>query len=100
MIRGTTPLHVFTLPFDTEVVSKLRVIYSQNDTPVFKKEGTDCTLEGSNVKVKLTQEDTLKLNDECPVEIQVRALTKTGEAIASLPKKVAVDRCLENEVLR
>lgn len=97
MIRGTTPLHTFTIPFNTELIDKVRVIYSQDGSPVLRKE--NCTLEGNSIKVKLTQEDTLSLSSNCAVEIQVRVLMHNGEAFASVPKKVAVERCLENEVL-
>lgn len=99
MIRGTTPLHVFTLPFSTDLIKNLRVIYSQNDEPVLKKELDDCKLNGNTVEVKLSQVDTFTFNSDYPVEIQVRVLTKTGDALASLPQRVGLDRCLENEVL-
>lgn len=99
MIRGTTPLHVFTLPFSTDLIKNLRVIYSQNDEPILKKELDDCKLNGNTVEVKLSQVDTFTFNSDYPVEIQVRVLTKTGDALASLPQRVGLDRCLENEVL-
>ena len=99
MMRGTTPLHVFTLPFSTTLIKNLRVIYSQQDEPVLKKELEDCTLNGNTIEVKLSQADTFSFDSKYPVEIQVRVLTNTDDALASLPQRVGVDRCLENEVL-
>lgn len=99
MIRGTTPIHFFTLPFNADGVEKVRVIYSQKNLPIFKKELADCVLNGNVLSVKLTQEDTLKLNHEFNVDIQVRILMKSGDALASLPIKASVQRCLEDEVI-
>ena len=58
MIQGTTPTHTFTLPFDVSMVEKVRIIYSQKDQPVVIKNTEDCQLEGNDVFVVLTQEDT------------------------------------------
>ena len=99
MIRGTTPLHIFRLPFSTENIEKLRVIYSQNNKPVVRKELRDCTLEGNTIKLKLTQEDTLELDSKFPVEIQVRVLMTGGDVLASFPLETSLYRCLEDEVL-
>lgn len=97
MRRGTTPTHTFTLPFDTDTLSKVRVIYAQDDIPVLVRD--DAELDGNNVVVKLTQEETLKFNEQKNVEIQLRALTADGEdAIASDIMRASVKRLLENEV--
>ena len=97
MIRGTTPLHTFTIPFDTGLIDRVRVIYSQNGQPVLKKD--NCTLDGNLIKVKLTQEDTLSFTASYPVDIQVRVVLHDGEALVSSINKVSVEKCLENEVL-
>ena len=99
MIRGTTPLHTFTLPFSTELCNTVRVIYGQNGQPVLVKSGSDLRLDGNNIELKLTQEDTLKLCGGMYVDIQVRVLTHGGDALASDVVKVPVGRCLENEVI-
>ena len=97
MIRGTTPLHTFTIPFDTGLIDKVRVIYSQNGQPVLKRD--NCTPAGNLIKVKLTQEDTLSFTASYPVDIQVRVVLHDGEALVSSINKVSVEKCLENEVL-
>ena len=99
MIQGTTPIHTFTLPFDVSMIDKVRIIYAQNDTPVVTKNTEDCQLEGNNVFVVLTQEDTFAFDHNEHVEIQIRLLTTKGEAIASHVKRIDCDKCLENEVL-
>ena len=99
MIQGTTPTHTFTLPFDVSMIDKVRIIYSQKDQPVVTKNTEDCQLEGENVVVVLTQEDTFAFDHNEPVEVQIRVLTTGGDAIASHIKKVDCAKCLENEVL-
>lgn len=99
MRRGTTPTHTFEIPFDVSLVSKAMVIYSQNDKELFCKETSDCNMSGNIMSVTLTQEDTLKLDCRRLVEIQLRILTVTGEALASEVMLVNVGKCLNNEVI-
>lgn len=99
MIRGTTPIHTFTIPFDTSLLHKVKIVYAQDEIPIITKNIEDCTLNGFDIKVKLSQEDTLAFNCKKFVEIQIRVLTKHGEALTSLPMKESVERCLDDEVL-
>lgn len=99
MRRGTTPTHTFNLPFSTENVSKAKVIYSQEEEVIFAKEDAACEREGNTVKVRLTQEETLRFDCTKVVKIQIRILTKGGDALASDIILVKVDKCLESEVL-
>lgn len=100
MKRGTTPTHIFTLPFDTETVKTARIIYSQSNEVIFVKTGDQLTLDGDTITVKLTQEDTLAFDCKKNVEIQVRVLTHSGDAMASDIEQVSPYRCLEDEVLK
>ena len=101
MKRGTTPTHTFTLPFDATMIAKARVLYSQNDAVILRKEGSDITIDGNTLVVRLSQEDTFKftLGFQKYVEIQVRVLTPANESIVSDIIRVPVDRCLEEDVL-
>ena len=108
MLQGTTPTHIFNAPCDTSTIAIVRVIYSQQKDktdknskfyPIFVKTNDDCVLENKQVKVTLTQEDTFKFDHELPVKIQLRILTNTNEALASIPKKVGVVECLEDVVM-
>jgi hypothetical protein len=96
---GTTPTHIFELPADVAcTVSKVRVIYKQNEKIVLRKETEK--LEGESAVFKLTQEETLKFSYSDPVKIQVRVLTLGGDALASGIIIVSPYECLENEVLK
>lgn len=99
MKRGTTPTHTFTLPFEVDLVKKVRVLYSQDDNLKVTKTEDDVVMKGNTIQVKLTQEDTFKLLCSRFVEIQVRVLTTTGEAMSSDIIRVALDRCLEEAIL-
>lgn len=99
MKRGTTPTHTFTLPFGTDMIQKLHVLYAQDEQVKIKKTEADATFEGNSVAVKLTQEETFSLECKKAVEIQIRVLTLGGEAMNSDIIRVPVDRCLDSEVL-
>lgn len=77
MIRGTTPVLEFELPFDTELIAEAYVTISQNQKAVFEKNFAECIHSGKLLKVNLSQEDTLKLESCCNshAEIQVQSLT-------------------------
>ena len=99
MGRLTTKTHTFTVPYDTNLIEKIRVVYAQDGDIVFKKEKQDVTLDGNVVTVKLSQEDTFKFSHKIPVEIQLRVLFKSGDAKNSDIIKTSVKRCLDDEVL-
>lgn len=99
MIRGTTPTHTFNIPFDTSLVDEVKILYAQDDVVVIEKTTADCTLDYKKISVTLTQEDTFAFDCKKAVEIQLRVLTTAGEALATVPEKVGVTKCLDNEVL-
>ena len=99
MIRGTTPTHIFEIPFDSSLLKKILITYFQNNQIVVEKTEDDCTLEGNSITVKLTQEDTLKFSHRRPVEIQIRVLTVDDTALATVIREVEVGRVLNEEVL-
>lgn len=99
MIKGTTPTHIFTLPFGAETIKTIQIIYAQNGVEKLTKSNADCALEGNSVSVKLTQEDTFAFADDACVEVQVRVLTMGNDALASRVMRVHCHECLSDEVL-
>ena len=99
MIRGTTPLCEFTLPFETSLLAEAWVTFSQNGEVVLDRELETCECSGCTLAVKLTQEETLLLDCNCKTEIQVRVRTLEGEALASDIIKVGTDRILKDGVI-
>ena len=99
MIKGTTPTHTFTLPFGTDMIKSVQIIYAQNDVPVLTKGSGDCTMEGNTISVRLNQEDTFLFAEGSCVEIQVRVLTLGGDSLASNIMRVRCEECLFEGVL-
>ena len=99
MIRGTTPTHTFIIPLDTSMIAEVMVIYAQDDQEVFHKDTYDCEMDGNEISVKLTQEETLMFNPLRNVQIQLRLLTTGGEALACIPSVDTLQNVLNDEVL-
>ena len=99
MIRGTTPTLEFVLPFNTSVLDEAYVTLSQNEQIVLDKKLEDCKCEEKKLSVRLTQEETLLLDCDCKTEIQIRARTKAGDAVASNIITVNTNRILKDGVI-
>lgn len=99
MIRGTTPTHIFNLPFAASTISALSVTYKQDGETLLKKQKADCTLDGNAVIVKLTQEESLKFTARDSVEVQLKVKDASGDVIAHTVKSIPVKRILDEEVL-
>lgn len=99
MIRGTTPTHTFTLPFDTSLIKRVKITYAQDDKKVFCKETEDCVMSGKVITTKLTQEETFLLDCKKLVQIQIRVVTTAGEVLATSEMVVTINKCLDDEVM-
>jgi hypothetical protein len=105
MIQGTTPTHKFTLPFeftDDCDIETFRIAYEQNGKVVLTKEHQDenVTTESCGIiTVKLTQEETLMFDENCPVRIQLHLKMTNGDALASKPKSVPVYVLLDRRAI-
>ena len=102
MIRGTTPQIDFHLPFDTSSIKTVWVTFSQYDEELFTVSTENLTMSGSKIIVKLTQAQTLLLKPEKllrgsnDIEIQLRILTNTGDALASNIMRTSAGRILKD----
>jgi hypothetical protein len=59
----------------------------------------DAELSGNQIIVKLTQDDTFRLNEKLKTDIQVKVLTSDCNSFVSDIITVSVERCLCKEVL-
>lgn len=101
MIRGTTPSFEFTLPFSVDLLAKAYITFKQSGKIVLDKELNECSCEGNKIVLNLTQQDTLRFISTRDVhtrkvEIQIRAKTANGKAIASNLMFDDVDRILKD----
>lgn len=99
MIRGTTPRHEFTLPFDTAVIKCIEIVYNQDGVNRVIKKTEDCMMDNKTVVVRLTQEETLRFHEGNCVEVQIRVMTTAGDVMASHVMRVRCEDCLSDEVL-
>lgn len=99
MIRGTTPNHIFSLPFGTEMIKTIEITYAQDGTVKLTKGNDGCTFDGNTVSVKLSQKETLMFIEGTCVDVQIRVLTMGGDVVASNIMRMHCDECLSDGVL-
>ena len=99
MIRGTTPTHIFQLPFEAGTLDEVRVSYAQANKVIVEKVTKDCTLKENMITVKLTQEETLKFSTMRNVDIQLKVKTNDGTVLATSIMRESVENVLNEEVL-
>lgn len=100
MNRLTTPHFIFTLPFETSQVKCLRVYFQQSGELVLEKKTENCEMDGSDIKLRLTQEETAQFDCTKYARIQLHILTVDGEAMVSDVYSVDVGECLGREVIK
>lgn len=93
IIRGTTQVHSFPIPFAAEDIGAMYLTYKQYNGPTIEKSLKDITFEEPGIaKVHFSQNDTLSfkpytvLNSDV-IEIQGRTVLTNGKAYATEPYK-------------
>lgn len=71
IVRGSTPTHTFSIPFDTSAVTGVVIIYAQDGAEVLQKKTADCTITDHDVSVMLSQNDTLLFGAGKPAMVQL-----------------------------
>ena len=100
MRRGTTPTNTFSVPIDLSAATVF-ITYAQSGRTVIEKTGDDLTFDSSDgykIIVELSQQDTLAFKAGA-VEIQIRCVFETGEALASNIIRTTFDRILKDGVI-
>ena len=73
--KGTTPTHTFTLPksvfagLDISRVTHVYVSFADADHTLFTKTDDDVVVDKNSIKVRLEQEETLRLPNRVRVQI-------------------------------
>lgn len=99
MIRGTTPEHIIKPPVAASLIKSVRFTYEQDGNTIVEKTEADCTITDESITVQLTQEDTLRFEENKIISAQVRILTTAGEVFASDIKSLTAEKTLNDEVL-
>lgn len=98
MIRGTTPTHTFTLPFDTGELDSVYITYAQAGKTKIEKSIEDCMRDGNRLSVQLTQEETLSLTSGYMTDIQIAARVG-GTVMRSQIIQVQTHKILKEEAI-
>ena len=99
MRRGTTPTITVSTDFDVDSCKSVWFTLRQRDVEITKEKG-DMLITDDGFSVTLTQEDTLKLDENGPdAGAQVRALTDTGQAFASNVVNIPIQQILKDGVI-
>lgn len=95
MIRGTTPTHNFYIPFSADEIKDIKIIYGQNDKPLFEKLKADCLLSDNKVITSLTAEETYKFDCKRTGQAQIEVETLDGKITTSEIMLFPVGKCLK-----
>lgn len=97
MVRGSTPTFVFSLPFPSDYVSTAKITFAQG-CAVVERDLATCVCNGNDIKLTLTQEETLCFRSGAKIDIQLAV--KAGEFVfRSRIYKVDAEKALNEEVL-
>lgn len=101
MTQGTTPTLVFELDIEPGTLVSLYLTFRQGyGREVTRREDSiTADNDAKTLTVTLTQEETLKFEEGGNVEIQLRAVTTTGAALASNIVALPVERILLGGVI-
>lgn len=99
MIRGTTPIITINTDVDLSDAEVIFITFSQLGQRKIEKELESIEVTETSLVVDLSQEDTLKLDSQRAVEIQIRARFSGGRAIASNVMTASVKRILKEGVI-
>ena len=97
MTPGTTPIHRFNIPTETDSIAALRITYEESGKIVLQKEIGECELGEKQVIAKLSQSDTLKFSSNTIVRIQLKYRTADGIVYISDIIEKPVNVVLERE---
>ena len=102
MIRGTTPVLIWNLPFLASLIKSAEVTIKYVDDlkkVLITKTLEDCELGETSIGVRLSQEETLQFPAPASVLVQLRVLTADDTALATVPETVKVKKLLADGVI-
>ena len=100
MIRqGTTPTNIFETDTDLTEAEVIYVDYKQNGVTVIERDIDHIEVTPTEIRVRLTQEETLALDTAYPVIMQIRARFGDDTAIASQKMSTSVDEVIRGGVI-
>lgn len=95
--RGTTPIHMYEVPYKPEEIKKVSVTYRQNGLKIITKRDAECIIREGAIYIKLTQEETLQFQ-EGEATAQIKIGLTTGEVQRSVDHRIQVLDIADEEV--
>lgn len=102
MIKGTTPVLHYDLPFESALIASAEIVVEYvdaNKKVLIVKELADCTLGETSIEARLTQEETIKIPAPSHVSVQLRIVTTDGAVLATVAESVTVKRLLKDDTI-
>lgn len=84
LYRGTTPDVELIVPYDTRLIERVYVTWTQEGQTVLEMDVADVIVGEGKIWLPMTQEDTLAFAPGFAL-MQVRAMFSDGSAVASAP---------------
>lgn len=97
--KGCTCKNTFPFPYAKEEVATIYITYQQDGETIIEKDIDNCEFAEGKVSVKLTQEESLKFNDDTIVKVQIRCRLNNGAVIKSNIMKSHTDEILKSGVI-
>lgn len=105
MRRGTTPTHIFKpktkggQAIDMRAAEVVFMTYKQDGQTIVEKTKNDMEITEDEIRIRLTQEETLKFSTVGDVEIECRARFPDETATASCILRISVNKILKDGVI-
>ena len=99
MYRGTTPTLILRLPIPTSEIAEAYITFNQSNRNLIEKPLSICSCEGEQITLKLTQEETLRLDSRIKVNCQIRGNFINGDTFVTTIKTLTVNDILKEGVI-
>lgn len=96
---GTTPTHVFVLPFSVDEITEAEITYEQNGKAVLTKKTPAFYMRDKVIAVTLTESETFLFDESANIEMQLRVALANNLVLSTGVICISCDECLSNSVL-
>lgn len=101
IIRGSTPMLEFNLPFEANTLTKLEVYFKQDGKDLLTKTLSDITIDTTDAKkiyLTLTEAETLSFLEDVELYLQLRCGVGTNRMVSEI-KEIEVLKLLKGGAL-
>lgn len=101
MYRGTTPSLTFKLDIDVNRITNLSIVFSQGGKILYTKMMEDCQIisENNSILVTLTQEETLELEPNRDMHVQLKLQLDNEKVSVSRYINIYVDDVIDTSIM-